>query len=448
MAIVQRFIKPRKLGVFRIHHITIIGCIVLLIYYNQYQKVSLLRCLSENDIVSELDEDLQSGGSDRRQFPNQRVVILSGPHKTGTTSIQNSIREWTGQTTTTSTSTTSTWTSTKTRKILTEWSWPVPKEVSELESQDERNWNWNVGKGFYALAESLRDEKYGAKKRDVFQKYSDDELIQLYRTEFLRSWLMGYNIVFGTEALDFIVKAESEDGDRMVEDLKGLMPWHINDNLSSEEKSSFKGIKMHGGDESIRVVVTYRSPRIQHLISIWRQTKKEVEPFEEWILTTTNNLGALDSLGLASMYLNHGLHVDLIDSSGLEEEGVDISNAVACDILNAPCSERKQPVGTTPKNVIRMNTKVDFQGKNRLSEDQLEQMDRALNLYDCRYLQLYEENDRFRVLYPNALAKNFERCKNLKRSGGYLHQHYLQHVDRSELKRRLVCIASNQTACF
>lgn len=339
---------------------------------------------------------------------NVARAMPTGPHKTGTTSIQNNLMKWTSPD----------------QNIIKHWEWPVPSEVIEIETKDEQNWRWNAGKGFYALSESLRDSQhYQIKGRKLFLHYSSNELLKFYKTEFLKTWVKGKNIVFGSEAFDFIIK--DINGVDMINGLKALMPWRIDD------------ININGSDNDITVVVTYRLSRIKHLISIWRQTKKETEPFEKWMKTTLNNLGALDSLGLANAFILQNLKVSLLDSSGLAAEGVDISNAVACDVLDAPCTNDKQLVGTKP---VVMNTKVDFQGKVNLSEEQLDEMDKALQMYDCKYQSMVMEDNRLTILYPHGLLKVFDFCN----SNGL--QEY--NVDRDELKRQLQCIASGFRGCL
>jgi len=367
--------------------------------------------------ASKIIETFPSKGSYEKislstHLKDKRVVILAGPHKTGSTSIQNNIHEWTGIN----------------NFLLEGWAWPVPQTVTEIESKDEKNWHWNPSKGFYALAELLRDPMYPITDRLLFRTYSKKEIINFYQIEFLRAWLSGYNIVIGSEAFDNAIK--DKRGEELIERLLKILPWNFL-NLSSI---------VHGNNDLITVVITYRVPRVKHLLSIWHETKKEKESFRDWMLSTRNGLGAIDSLGLVEKFLNKGLKVILIDSSGLDvdDHNYDISNVIACDVLNATCSNEKQLVGSDGPLV--MNTKANFNDNIRVDDDQLDLMETAIRRYDCKYLDLFEKfngTNQLKILYPSKLVLNvFDDCRN--------HGLKKYNFDRSSMKQQLICITKGE----
>ncbi len=334
---------------------------------------------------------------------------------TGSTSIQNNFHTWTGYN----------------QYLLKNWSWPVPSIVSKYESIDENNWEWNKSKGFYALAELLRGLNHTITDRILFQNVNRESILKSYQMEFYRAWITGYNLIIGSEAFDNIIK--DEDGEEMIDRLVALMPWNFNSEISNYQKYD------QSQKEKITVVVTYRLPRVTHLISIWRETKKKNQSFKQWITHTKNNLGAIDSLGLVERFLNKGLKVVLADISGISSAGYDISNIIACDVLNAHCTKEKKIEGSS--SPLIMNTKSNFNGNIDLSEDQRNLMDEVMRMYDCKYMDMirkFEKSNQLQLLYPTALNEIFHSCGKQLKEG----------VDRISMKEQLVCIGEGKSNCI
>jgi len=384
--------------------------------------------------------------SDMNSGVNRRVVIAAGPHKTGTlntcnftlftphqpqciiiiffhpplhdfgsigsTSIQNNFHKWTEAD----------------QYLLKNWAWPVPNIVSKYESQDENNWKWNPSKGFYALAELLRGNSHKITDRLVFRNVDRESLVLSYRMEFLRAWTAGYNLIIGTEAFDNIVK--DDDGDEMIDRLINLMPWNYDIDPNNDNQKYQDAQK-----EKITVVVTYRTPRVKHLLSIWRETKKKNESFKAWMLSTKNNFGAIDSLALAEKFLNKDMNVVLADMNGITNAGYDISNIIACQVLDAACTDQQQVEGSDPPLI--MNTKQNFNGDIDIDEDKLELMDEVMRKYDCKYIKLLKLA-KLRLLYPTELKNVLKSCDKSSKAG----------MSRGSMKEQLVCIAKGNNDCL
>ena len=342
---------------------------------------------------------------------NRRVVILAGPHKTGSTSIQNNFHKWTGPD----------------QYLLQKWAWPVPSIVTKYEMQDENNSKWNPSKGFYALAEILRNPRRKNTKRVVFEEVSKVDLLGYYNNEFLKAWMMGYNLIIGSEAFDNVIKDEG-DGVEIIDRLIRLLPWNYN--LDDSD---------HSKNDKITVVVTYRVPRVKHLLSIWRETKQKGQSFQEWMSITRNKLGAIDSLGLTEIFLKKGLRVVIADIAGISNAGYEISNVIACDVLNATCTKEKHVDGSDPPFVL--NTKVNFREEVNVTDDQLDLMDEAIRLYDCKYANMIEEYERsgqLTLIHPTELLDIMNSCNEKSKKG----------AERIKLKQQLVCITKNCTEVF
>ena len=342
---------------------------------------------------------------------------------TGSTSIQNNFHKWTSSD----------------EYLLKQWSWPVPQIVSKYESKDENNWNWNPSKGFYAFAELLRNtSSHNITDRDLFQHVPKEDILKSYQMEFLRAWIMGYNLIIGSEAFDNVIK--DDDGDEIIDRLVQYMPFNY---TSFDNDVAIKRQNNDGRDlinKKMTVVVTYRVPRIKHLISIWRETRKKNQSFQQWIVKTKNTLGAIDSLGLVEKFLNKGLNVVIADISGITNSGYDISNVIACEILQVPCTDQNQVKGSSPPLV--MNTKHNFKGTIDLSDEQLDLMDQVMKDFDCKYKTMLKtsnnKDERLKLLYPTELMDIMDSCDDKKHPP----------TDRLGMKKHLVCIAKGNNNCI
>jgi len=396
------------------------------IFYMAYQLVTLSfhspREMSSSSIQQTIVSENQPTTTQRK------IILLAGPHKTGTTSIQSNLYSWTRNPDSVF------FNDTERHVLLPSWYWPVPTMVSQVESNDPQNFAWTPAKGFYALLEAMRNHTlYRVEDRLLFKNYTFDQVIDMYRVELQHAWDQGYNIVLGTEAVDYCVK--DVDGQGLLEQLLGILP-HV-DNYSPQSPSSSMLVEqppiiqrvkqeqeMRDIKDHVTVVVTYRSPRVKHLVSIWHQTKKKVENFRAWMIATKNELGALDSLALAEMLLDNGLRVILIDSSGIIHEGYDISSVMACDVLGAECTSDKTLKELQSEPLVK-NVKVDKNYNLNVEEKELDAMDKVMRQYDCKFQHLMGHPN-LTVLYGHDLIDNFNTC-----TGSI-------EMSRLEMKRQLV----------
>ena len=327
----------------------------------------------------------------QQQQQQQRIVILAGPHKTGSTSMQNNILQWTKL------------------NLLGDWSWPVPPLIIEIESNDDNNWEWNEAKGFYPLMESLRSTMTPrARARDIFQKYTKDEILEMYKSEFNKQWNMGKSLIIGSEAFDFCIK--DEDGDHIFDNLMHILPVNTSKNINNK----ILDVTPNGRNNLyITIVVTHRSPRVKHLQSVWsefilNQNVIQRTSFKDWLLKTKNNFGVLDSLGLAEFFMKRGVEVALVDGSGVSAKGLDLSDVVACSVLNASCSPTgERLVGVKDPPVIH-NIKAGV-GSLNVSKEQLDRMEEVIARYDCKYQFILKKN--ITLLHGEILVNSLARCK-------------------------------------
>jgi hypothetical protein len=233
----------------------------------------------------------------------QQIIFLAGPHKTGSTSIQVNLVSWSQE------------------GLLGPWRWGINdttcvfENISELR-QGRKPKNRKIellfAKGFSPLMNLL------ANTRKNYPEKEEDQsaLIDCYRNQLSYLWQDGYNIVLGSEAADFGIRSKV-DADKFIHGILNIMPMTTNDDANIRERITF--------------VITYRYPRVDHFVSYWHMAGRP-PPLREWTLQQPYELHPLNPLGLANLYLDFGFRVIILDTSGLQKDNVDLSNAVACDM--------------------------------------------------------------------------------------------------------------------
>eukprot|EP00957_Ditylum_brightwellii_P051892 3935912-Ditylum_brightwellii.AAC.1 len=88
-------------------------------------------------------------------------------------------------------------------KPAMKWIWPAPIEIAET-IHNYRSW-WHPAKAFYPMIEAMLSRT--SRHRPLFQKYTPQQVIKMYHETIASYWEKGYDIVFGTEAMDEIARS-------------------------------------------------------------------------------------------------------------------------------------------------------------------------------------------------------------------------------------------------
>jgi len=319
---------------------------------------------------------------------NQRVVLLVGPHKTSSSSVQTNIIRWTSDNTT-----------------LPDWSWPQPKNLVGLEACKPQKNNIKIFYSYFGTLNGGADNKC-LRIANRNSGHTVDDFISAYENEFRAEWIAGKSIVIGSEAMDFVSTEENSNNDQLLSGILNGLPW--NSNSASNEQ-------LEGSNDDVTVVVKIRTPRVDHLASLWHQCCMKHMSFYEYITihlpSSKNSLHSLDSLRVAEAFLKKGIRVILVDMEGATEKGYDISNVVACDVLGARCTLGKQIIGdTNAPNII--NVKNHTLAMVNVTDGQLALMEKSIRNYDCNFLSIMEHK-KLTTLYPDQLLKIFDACQNI-----------------------------------
>jgi len=299
----------------------------------------------------------------------RQVVVLVGPHKTGSTSIQSAIREWVAS------------------GALENWSWPVPDRASLVTAVKNPNGQNEVipfsgTKGFAPLAIMLRKSRS--------QAYP--QVLRAYQVAFQKAWESERNLLIASEEFDRFTNNPS-----IVESFLGILPKC--NSLSNDRDSGNYNCEL-------KAVVVYRTPRLDHLMPLFHQVGRNMS-FSDFILNEKFTMyeDILNPLGLAQTLVQSNVTTFIINSGAVVRSGKEVPEVVACRVLETPC------VADIPlflqDHLNWENIKTTH--NQTLSQEKLVKLGEILEEFDCTYVSLLQ-NPKVRFIYEeDAFLKCFNR---------------------------------------
>jgi len=173
--------------------------------------------------------------------------------------------------------------------------------------------------------------------------------------------------------------------------------------------------------EEVSLVVTYRSPRIDQLLSSWKHYRDFDKVYHHTDMTFRSFLmGDWERSKFDPLYATRiiaqefDVDVTLMDTSGIRAAGYDISNVVACDILSSPCHPGNKTLmfGGNVSVPIKANDRLDNTTLNDLSQQQKSQIESILRKMDCNSIHSITRHHRVHILYPHLLNETLLSCLN------------------------------------
>ena len=157
------------------------------------------------------------------------------------------------------------------------------------------------------------------------------------------------------------------------------------------------------------ILVNYRTPRSDQLISLYKQKVRGKKPFrriafDTWFCQSEKDIiyYALDvvmnPLRLVLESKQNGWKSLLMDMSGVVRNGRDISHAIACDVLGVPCY--RGWVKGSQNEIIKSNEKP---GGIELPLATLESMEDLLRQRDCWFQPRLELDGEVLIFYRDTL---------------------------------------------
>ncbi len=334
-----------------------------------------------------------------------KILILAGPHKTASTSLQT---------------------------IATVYS-----------KMNNIKWHWlfKQNKGFAPFPKTF----YGDAVPQIYfpNLYSNgqvptfDTLKEQARDELRTKYNEGYNIMLGSEEIDHVTKANNiSNNNTIIDEIINILP-----NKSQEYI-----------DKHISSLVVYRAPRSAHLKSLWVQLQKDqkmlenkqASSFKDFICSKgVRGIGAtifaIDSLALTKIMLKKGIRVKLFDMTSLDNSnGRSLTSMLGCDVMGLSCIQDEETNHIIPvvihkhrrkRNIMKTliqhrNIKSGYNDKIDISNEQFMQIDEIMNKYDCaQYAEIMEYKDKFELLFYDNKSMFNEYMMKCKSYSDFLTSH-------------------------
>lgn len=283
-----------------------------------------------------------------RRSAAPKVVILPGPHKTGTTGVQTCLLHWSVQ-----------------NDLIPPWRWAIPNDRDMMAANLRP---LIKQKQFAPLLAVLRKTPVFALNKKHHPMFDKEKTLEVYRKRFEIAHINKRKIVYGAEAMDFIVSSR-HDGAAILDGVLDVIPESL--------------LQSNNGTD-IEVAVNYRTPRWKHLVSVWHEQGRADTPLSEF-LTGPQFLYIFqtNALALALRFQERGLPTTIIDMSGVTENRLHMCQVIACDVLQVECNDDYQVLSLleheTPSNMNSKKGKAEMD----LSPQQLADIDKIMNAYDC-----------------------------------------------------------------
>ena len=162
-------------------------------------------------------------------------------------------------------------------------------------------------------------------------------------------------------------------------------------------------------DDSVTVVLNYRSNRLNHLSAVWWNhfeaelfrdficSDNQAEKRWEWIDTSMN------PLKLANAYREQGWNVAMIDQEGTSSVGEDVVHALACKVMHdVDCNSGF--INDLKNESIDPPSTYDIEDLEDVQRSKLETL---LQMRDCYYKSILELDSKFSIVNKKGL---WESC--------------------------------------
>jgi len=326
-----------------------------------------------------------------KERKEQKYIILAGPGKTASTSIQFNMYSWS-----------------ELGWLGHDWAWMNPnltclREQSRIYCPAHRwvlvdnPWYWKAwGCLSKCLFDSLESKNGTEPCTHVKSCYAESLQRQQQNNQQTK-------LIFGSEWIaQHLVDLSVQGRDAS---------FYIQGFLDTLPSSATK--------DEITFVVTYRSPKIDHLRSLWKQLNfkmKNRTSFRSSLLLGSINVTIVDPLYAAKeIATRHGFNVIVIDMSGVQAKGLDISSVVACQILqNVPCHANNMTLllGGNESTAHVKNVKSHLMEElNDLTINETLQIADALQKMDCNSVHDVFYHPKIQLLYPYDINHTLHSCR-------------------------------------
>lgn len=166
-------------------------------------------------------------------------------------------------------------------------------------------------------------------------------------------------------------------------------------------------------DSNVTVILNYRTPRIEHWLSIWKANDAD-SSYTDFMCKTYDNkelrkdrmsqlAASMNALNGAYEFLKRGWNVKLIDLEGVHDTNKDVTHVIGCDILKGQCDGdgylfRHDKFRTPDEGIPDIG--------NDVSEEEAVKIEQLFRYRDCGFetlLQPFLDGGQMEVLYKDSI---------------------------------------------
>lgn len=415
----------------------------------------------------------------RANHSKQRIVLLAGPHKTGSSGIQTFFSRFAGLTVSSKHNLTGNALrlahgvkdSVQPHPAFANWIWPV----GAREDYADMNSGMRAGpQKFYAPLASMLTEREPSlhtffypwaklrtdEERDIYKR----SILTYYRRMFDIPWKQGHNLIIGTEELDAFLRGFDTTKDDLAAGGEQIHAFaratELIDRLVEEVLPANNDLS------HIEVQVSHRIPRIDHLVSVWKEIAQTPDRAANNITMRDlfgkykTELVTANGLALALQFARRGIRATLTvmdthkkgagndvlfynQNKANESESIfgGFYGSVGCEIFElgeGVCDHENrmhlERFDGRKYNISNSQNRRDESSMSRnMTKAELDQIEDYLIEYDCsvwKYLRRYQAKGLLRVLNPSPGL--FDECDYHKKDVSYYStiQRIIQTVER------------------
>jgi len=309
----------------------------------------------------------------------QRILFLAGPHKTGSSTFQTIASHFTNI-------------------------YPEKWAMSDPWSKPEQQFEF-IKLGFAKHFSAIIFPLIGRQDHELFVHPPADpqSVVDLFRNDISQKWNSESrpNIVLGSEEMDQVL-ADHLDGDAILDKIFSILP------LNTQNVTD--------------IIVTYRSPKAKHLISLWKEVGVQLwnQSLEDFVFNPDSylHIHCIEPLPLVERFLAKGMKVILVDIGGLKKYKIETVQLLGCDLMKEACDADGVPEFLKPSLIkypqlgkaLKERVNVRTEGNMDLQDDQIDKIETVMRQYDCGYRDSVIGHENLTILYDASFVANMDSC--------------------------------------